>query len=158
MPSAVEDIARLRVAINIASWLMASDIPSINVASADDAEWTRVMDILRTKDRTIRKDYLPPAETRKEVAGIMVLFEERRAIVQAAHKPKVLNDVAALMAGGWSEEAARKAVSERCEHGRPKGARCIACEEAPPILPPITSPPAPTWMDTLTSVAALEAK
>lgn len=79
-----EELARLKVALDIASWLMAGGRHSTEAANANEIGWSITMQLLRDIGGKFRPDYVPSPETRAAVVRIMEMFEQRAAIAQAS--------------------------------------------------------------------------
>lgn len=85
MPSPMEELNRLRIALDIASWLMAAGRHSTEAANANSIGWSITMGTLRVFGADLRCGYVPSPETRAEVVRIMAMFEQRAAICGASH-------------------------------------------------------------------------
>lgn len=85
MATAQEDLNRLRVALEIASWLMAGGRHSTEAANANEVGWTITMETLRQIGADFRDGYVPSEDTKREVVRIMEMFEQRAVIAEASH-------------------------------------------------------------------------
>lgn len=88
MPSAMEELSRLRKALRIAAWLRASEITSVAAACGNDNEWGAVMETLRAADpQAFRAGYIPSTDTRAAVCWILDILEDAAKVVAGRRKP-----------------------------------------------------------------------
>lgn len=85
MPSLTQELNRLRVALDIASWLLAAGRHSTEAANANDVGWSLTMQLMRDFGADFQREYVPSEDTRREVVRIMAMFEERVALCGASH-------------------------------------------------------------------------